>query len=115
MSAGPALRPRPLKSVGGSVGHANAPTEMGGVFCSTQCPGVISIALALGASLIRPRFVCGGAAGVATGLQRHCLIATAGVVYRLRLPSAEMGHSIRSSVNRFTFLSLYPCPEFLIY
>ena len=64
---------------------------MGGVFCSTQCPGVISIALALGASLIRPRFVCGGAAGVATGLQRHCLIATAGVVYRLRLPSAENG------------------------
>ena len=85
------------------------------MFCSTQCPGVSSIALALGASLIRPRFVCGGAAGVATGLQRHCLIATAGVVYRLRLPSAEMGHSIRSSVNRFTFLSLYPCPEFLIY
>jgi len=32
--------------------------------------------------LIRPRFVCGGAAGVATGLQRHCLIARQEWQYR---------------------------------
>jgi hypothetical protein len=34
--------------------------------------------------------------------------------YGMRYPT-EAERLIRSSANRFTFLSLYPCPEFLIY